>query len=199
MRYARRIVPQLAVFLSAAWFVPFVAGACDRAVVTGTSVAVASVIVSPPSASVLVAQTVQLTATPRDANGDPLGGRGVSWGSSDGAVATVNGSGLVTGVGAGSASIAATIESHSGTATIAVNALPPPPSGGWPNEPVGLTVLTDWAEDAVVGGGWRNAYLPDLTNGQVGVMLDSAAPGPSKRRTTTIGSTTCTLAGASTP
>src|SRR5216117_3724927 len=61
------------------------------------------VAVSPASASVQVGQTVQLAATPRDANGNPLSGRAVSWASSNTAVATVSGSGLVTGVTAGSA------------------------------------------------------------------------------------------------
>ena len=48
-------------------------------------------------------------------------------------------------------------------------------SGGWPNEPVGLTVLTDWAEDAVVGGGWRNAYPVSLAKGYVSIVRDGTA------------------------
>jgi len=86
-----------------------------------TNVPVASVAVSPASASVQVGQTVQLAATPRDANGNPLSGRAVSWASSNTAVATVSGSGLVTGVTAGSATITATSEGQGGTATITVS------------------------------------------------------------------------------
>src|SRR2546427_103361 len=88
---------------------------------------VATVAVSPASASVGVGQTVPLTATPQDASGNPLSGRVVTWASSNTAVATVNGSGLVSGVAAGPAMITATSEGQSGTAAVTVTALPPPP------------------------------------------------------------------------
>jgi len=71
---------------------------------------VASVAVTPVSASTQVGETVQLTATPQDANGNPLSGRTVAWTSSNGAVASVNASGLVTGNATGSAAITATSE-----------------------------------------------------------------------------------------
>src|SRR5438309_395360 len=54
--------------------------------------AVASVDVTPPSASVEAGQTVQLTATPKDAGGTPLSGRTVTWSSSNTTVATVSNS-----------------------------------------------------------------------------------------------------------
>src|SRR2546429_3963689 len=63
---------------------------------------VASVSVAPPSATVPVGQTMQLTATPKDANGTALTGRTVTWSSSNTAVATVDGSGTVTAAAAGS-------------------------------------------------------------------------------------------------
>ncbi|MGH7546987.1 MAG: Ig-like domain-containing protein [Gemmatimonadales bacterium] len=90
---------------------------------------VASVDVTPPSASVLEGQTVQLTAMPRDANGNPLSGRAVTWASGNPAVATVSASGLVTGVAAGSATITATSEGQNGTSLITVTTLPPPGTG----------------------------------------------------------------------
>src|SRR6266540_80819 len=71
----------------------------DTSVVTVVAVPVASVTVTPPTPSVQVGQPVQLAATPRDASGNALNGRVVTWGMSDAAVATVNGDGLVTGVG----------------------------------------------------------------------------------------------------
>ncbi len=71
---------------------------------------VASVTVSPASASVTVGLTAQLTATPRDANGNPLNGRSVTWVTGNPALATVNGSGLVMGVATGSVTITATSE-----------------------------------------------------------------------------------------
>src|SRR6266550_1328070 len=90
--------------------------------VTGTCAppAIASVVVSPASATVPVGQTLQLTATPEDANGNPLSGRTVSWSSGSTAFATVSGSGLVTGVAAGSATITATSEGQSGSASVRV-------------------------------------------------------------------------------
>src|SRR5436189_204448 len=78
--------------------------------------------VAAASASVQQGATVQLTATPRDANGTALSGRVVTWGSNNTAVATVSGSGLVSGAGAGSATITATSEGQSGTAAITVTA-----------------------------------------------------------------------------
>ena len=99
-------------------------GKSGTAAILVTNVPVASVAVSPASASVQVGQTVQLAATPRDANGNPLSGRAVSWASSNTAVATVSGSGLVTGVTAGSATITATSEGQGGTATITVSTVP---------------------------------------------------------------------------
>ncbi len=88
--------------------------------VSSVPVPVSSVTVSPASASVSAGQTVQLTATPKDANGNPLSGRVVTWASNNTSVATVNGTGLVSGVAAGSAPITATSEGQSGTASITV-------------------------------------------------------------------------------
>jgi hypothetical protein len=83
---------------------------------------VASVGVTPASASVTAGQIVQFTATARDASGNALSGRGMTWSSSSDAVARVNVSGLVVGEAAGSAMITATSEGKSGTAVITVNA-----------------------------------------------------------------------------
>src|SRR5438445_4107398 len=83
---------------------------------------VASVTVSPASASVSVGQTVQLTATPKDANGTALTGAVVTWSSNNAAVATVSGSGLVTAVAAGSVTSTATSGGISGPAAITVTA-----------------------------------------------------------------------------
>src|SRR5207302_4374386 len=86
--------------------------------ITVTNVPVATVDVTPPSASVPAGQTVQLTATPKDANGAPLSGRTVTWSSANTAVATVSTSGLVSGVTPGSITISATSAGKSGTAAI---------------------------------------------------------------------------------
>src|SRR2546430_1773581 len=97
----------------------------DTASVTVTCpVSVASVTVSPATASVPPGQTVQLTATPKDANGTPLSGRTVTWSSGNTTVATVSSSGLVTGKVAGTVTITATSEGQSGTSAITVVHVP---------------------------------------------------------------------------
>src|SRR2546426_1091078 len=99
-------------------------GKGGTATVTVKTVPVASVAVSPASASVTVGQTVQLTATPKDAGGNALNGRVVTWATSNGAIATVSASGVVTGAAAGSAMITATSEGQGGTAAITVLSAP---------------------------------------------------------------------------
>jgi formylglycine-generating enzyme required for sulfatase activity len=82
---------------------------------------VASVEVTPSSATTIeVGQTVQMSVTAKDAAGNVLTGRTVTWSSSDDSKATVSGTGLVTGMGAGAATITATCEAKSGTAAITV-------------------------------------------------------------------------------
>jgi Bacterial Ig-like domain (group 2)/Galactose oxidase, central domain/Kelch motif len=83
---------------------------------------VGAVTVTPNPATVEVGSTVQLTAALEDANGNSLTGRTVTWTTDAAGVATVNGSGLVSGVAIGSAKIAATSEGKSDTATVTVTA-----------------------------------------------------------------------------
>jgi uncharacterized protein YjdB len=97
-------------------------GQSGSASVTVTTVPVATVTVTPATASVPVGQTVQLTATPRDANGNALSGRTITWVSDNTTAATVSASGLVTAKVAGSATITATSEGQSGSASITVTA-----------------------------------------------------------------------------
>src|SRR5207248_2968252 len=94
--------------------------------VTVTTVPVASVTVTPASGSLYVGQTVQLTATPKDSAGNPLTGRVVTWSSDNTTIATVSTSGLVTGKGAGSATITAASGGKSGSSAITVTAPPAP-------------------------------------------------------------------------
>src|SRR3989449_908797 len=81
---------------------------------------VASVTVAPPTPTVGVGGTVQLTATTKDASGNVLAGRVVTWESSNTAVGTVSPTGLVTGVAQGQATITATSEGQSGTTSLTV-------------------------------------------------------------------------------
>jgi len=64
-----------------------------------------------------VGTAVQLSATTKDAQGNTLSSRAITWSSSAEAVATVNATGLVTGVSAGGpVTITATSEGQLGTA-----------------------------------------------------------------------------------
>lgn len=92
----------------------------DGGVTEPSPASVARVEVSPSSGSVQVGGALQFAALPRDAAGNVLAGRAVSWSSSDEAVATVSAGGLVAGVGAGSVTITATSEEKSGSATVTV-------------------------------------------------------------------------------
>src|SRR4029077_6548950 len=77
-------------------------GKTGSAAISAALTPVASVVVSPATATVAVGQTVQLTATPEDSSGAPLTGRLITWATSNAGVATVNGSGVVGGVASGS-------------------------------------------------------------------------------------------------
>jgi len=92
-------------------------GKSGTSLATVTVVPVASVSVSPNPFTVIVGQTVQLTATARDASNNILTGRTVTWGSSDVTKATVSTTGIVTAIATGSVTITATVETKQGTAS----------------------------------------------------------------------------------
>jgi hypothetical protein len=94
----------------------------DTTKVTVTLRPVATVTVTPADTIVRVGNTVQLTATLRAANNSVLTGRTVTWASADTTIASVSGSGLVTGVAASSqfVTITATSEGRSGSARVIV-------------------------------------------------------------------------------
>jgi len=92
--------------------------------VTGP-VPVASVTVSPTPVNQLVGAAQQLAVTLKDASGNILTGRTVTWASSNGAVAKVSGSGLETGLSVGTATITASSGGVSSGSPITVNATKP--------------------------------------------------------------------------
>jgi hypothetical protein len=96
----------------------------DSTVVTVLDTAVAQVSVTPANPVVTVGQTVQLGVELRDGAGNQLSGRAVVWSTADGGIATVSGSGLVTGQGVGTATITATSEGQAGTASVTVTTVP---------------------------------------------------------------------------
>ena len=82
---------------------------------------VASVTISPALADLAIGQAAELTATTLDADGNTLSGHPVTWSSSNNSVAIVSSTGLVTGLGEGSASITASSEGRSGSAQVQVS------------------------------------------------------------------------------
>lgn len=82
--------------------------------------ALAFVQVSPGSASVLPGRVVKLAVLGVDVKSHLVTLRGVTWSSLDQGVATVNDSGVVTGVAVGNARIVAQAEGKADTGTIAV-------------------------------------------------------------------------------
>jgi uncharacterized protein YjdB len=85
---------------------------------------VSTVIVTPPSANVVVGTTLQLAAETRDASNNVLTGRSVSWSSSNASIAGVSATGLVTANALGSVTITATSEGKSGASAITVVQIP---------------------------------------------------------------------------
>ena len=79
-----------------------------------------SVVVSPAADTVALGDTLRLAAEAFDENGHRVEGAEFSWSSSNGSVATVDGSGLVTGLAEGTATITATAGSASDTSQITV-------------------------------------------------------------------------------
>ena len=96
-------------------------GKSGLATITVTKPPVASVRLQPDQADVTVGATVQLSAAALDGNGTVMSDRAIAWTTSNPAVAAVNGSGLVTGVASGTASITAASEGKSSSATVNVS------------------------------------------------------------------------------
>ena len=90
--------------------------------------AVVSVVVTPSGATLKsIGETLQLSASARDATGTTISGKTFTWSSSDENSVTVSSSGLVTAVAVGSAIVTATSDGVDGTARVFVALLPSPP------------------------------------------------------------------------
>ena len=138
------------------------AGELAGSVVVTVMQPVASVEVSPSAETIGLGSTLQLTAEAFDENGHAVAGVEFAWESSDRAVATVDGSGLVTAIAEGTATITATAGDARGTAEIAV---------GNPDR-AALVALYE----ATGGPNWRNSenWLTDAPLGDwYGVDTDA--------------------------
>lgn len=120
-------------------------------VAVSCSAPVAAVVASPAWATVQAGQTVPLSAAPQDARGSRLSDRPLTWSSGNAAVATVSGSGLVTGIAPGRATITASSEGKSGTASITVGGEDrgpaPPPANECATPKAGRIWCDDFEQD----------------------------------------------------
>jgi len=140
--------------------------------------------VTPASPHVLQGNTQALTATVRSAVGTVITGQTINWGTSDAAVATVDGSGVATGAGVGAASITATSGLRSGSTTLGV----------CPNLAVGgtYTAVMPLASSLCFGGGAgaeEFTYMPvnlssssalSLTVTGTGIQAVTGPPSPDR-------------------
>jgi uncharacterized protein YjdB len=150
--------------------------------VTAVAPVVTTVTVAPPSASIVAGTTTTLQATVKDQNGNVMTGQTVTWSTSNPAAATVNSSGMVSGVAAGSATITATSSGKTGTSAITVTAA----SGG------GTLLFQENFEDANLGSrGWY-----DNTSAQISTVEHIAGSNASSQYHFTTGATSPTSGGA---
>jgi len=130
------------VAVGGATIVATVDGISGSAAITVVDTQVVSVVVLPDLVLVPVSGTHQMQTVLRDGTGSVVTGRQVNWSTSAPAVAIVSASGLVQGVAAGTATITATSEKGSGTATVEVQ-----------NGPIlNVADLWDWTAQPWVGG-----------------------------------------------
>ena len=80
-------------------------GRTASAAVNVASAAAASVAITLPNDSLGTGRSMQVSATPFDANGNPITGRPLAWQSSNPSVATINSSGLIVAIAAGQTTI----------------------------------------------------------------------------------------------
>lgn len=83
---------------------------------------VASIDLNPANGEITaLGATLQFGAAPRDGLGNPIQGKTVTWSSSDAAIAAVDGAGLATGIGIGTALITARVGTVEDAASLTVS------------------------------------------------------------------------------
>jgi uncharacterized protein YjdB/glycosidase len=148
-------------------------------VITVAAIPIASVAVSPTSASLYAGNTQQLTATISPANAT---NKNVTWTSSNTTIATVNSSGLVTAVSAGTAMITATTQDGNKTASATITVNPntnftvyyyKPSNWGtaikiyyWNALPTGVLANATWpgVNMTDAGNGWYSYTFTNITS-----------------------------------
>jgi hypothetical protein len=95
-------------------------GKTGNATITVIPEPIASISLTPVDDTLLEGETVTLVATMRDNAGNVVTGRTITWASTATNVATVNSAGVVTAVGDGIATVSASADQRTATATIRV-------------------------------------------------------------------------------
>lgn len=108
-----------------------------------------AIAVAPSVASILVGNTQQFSATCHYNDGTTQNCNGVTWGSLNNSIATINQSGLAVGQGTGTVTITATIGTIQGTASLTVTPVTPPPT---------LTSITVTPANATINTGANLVY-----------------------------------------
>jgi uncharacterized protein YjdB len=177
-------------------------GVQGSAVVTVTLAPVATITISPTTASVASGSTTPFTATLKDANGNVLTGRVVTWASSAPTIATVSATGVATGLLVGSTNITATSEgktSPASTLTVTpgpvatVHVTPAAPSIAV-NATVQLTATAADAQGNTIGGA---AFTWQTSSNTVATVSSGGLVTGKKAGTATITATTGTKSGTS--
>lgn len=171
-------------------------GVQGSSTVTIDLVHVSSVTVTPVSSTLMPGQTVQLSAVPRDSagtaiQGAALGGRPTTWSTSNGGVATVSATGLVTAVAVGSANAIATIGGTAGNSPVTVTPLPSASQLAITTQP-SATAQNDLAFAVQPVVQLRDASGNNVATAGVAIQAAITAPG-----TGTLGGTLTALTNAS--
>ena len=157
-----------------------ISGVTGETQITVLPVPVDRVVVTPPSPSIPVGQSILLSATAFDAAGNPLTGRVISWATAAPDIAAVTTTGMVIGIAAGGpVSITATSEGKSGSSLVTVSPRPPsrlgflqqpgPTIAGGPITPAVTVAVQDNLGATVTGA--TNAVTIALGNNPGGSTL----------------------------
>ncbi len=120
-------------------------GSLAETVTAVVDATVVAIVVTPPSATVVLGQNAVFAAVLEDASGHPIAGRTVTWHSSNTDVASVDATGTATGHNPGTTEISATRDGVSGSATLTVR-FPTPSVTTLPVEAIRLDGATARAQ-----------------------------------------------------
>ena len=157
-------------------------GKQGTATITVVPPSVQAVAVSLAASTIEVTRATTATAVLRDAGGNILTGRQLTWSTGNAAIATVTAAGVVTGVSVGSTTVIGTSEGKTGSATLTV--VPPPVA----------TVTVSLNPASVVAGGTSQATFAarDADNNVLTGRV--AAWSSSNQAVATVNATTGTIA-----